>query len=69
MKFTIERAGLLKALGHVQRVAERRHTIPILSNVLISAERGGVAFSATDLDMEIVDFAKAPVDPPGPLPA
>ena len=69
MKFTIERAGLLKALGHVQSVVERRNTIPILSNVLISAERGGVAFSATDLDMEIVDFAQAQVDTPGQITA
>ncbi|HVY35536.1 MAG TPA: DNA polymerase III subunit beta [Caulobacteraceae bacterium] len=69
MKFTIERAGLLKALGHVQSVVERRNTIPILSNVLLSAERGGVAFSATDLDMEIVDFAEARVDTPGQITA
>ena len=57
MKLTIERAALLKALGHVQSVVERRNTIPILSNVLLSAERDGVAFSATDLDMEIIDDA------------
>ena len=37
MKLTLERATLLKALGHVQAVVERRNTIPILSNVLISA--------------------------------
>ncbi|MCR6658978.1 MAG: hypothetical protein NVV72_06400 [Asticcacaulis sp.] len=42
MQFTIERGALLKALGHVQNVVERRNTIPILSNVLLSAERGGV---------------------------
>src|SRR3546814_13187879 len=35
MKATIERAVLLKSLGHVQSVVERRNTIPILSNVLI----------------------------------
>ena len=32
MKATIERATLLKSLGHVQSVVERRNTIPILSN-------------------------------------
>ncbi|MCA1749383.1 MAG: hypothetical protein LC634_07575, partial [Sphingomonadales bacterium] len=32
MKATIERAALLKSLGHVQSVVERRNTIPILSN-------------------------------------
>ena len=40
MKLTIERAALLKALGHVQSVVERRNTIPILSNVLLSARSG-----------------------------
>jgi len=34
MKMSIEKAKLLKALGHVQNVVERRNTIPILSNVL-----------------------------------
>ncbi|WP_395666195.1 DNA polymerase III subunit beta [Methylocella sp.] len=32
MKVTLERAALLKSLGHVHRVVERRNTIPILSN-------------------------------------
>ena len=69
MKFTIERAALIKALGHVQSVVERRNTIPILSNVLLSADRNGVSFAATDLDMEIVDFADAQVDTPGQITA
>jgi DNA polymerase-3 subunit beta len=55
MKLTIERAALLKALGHVQSAVERRNTIPILSNVLLSAERDRLTFSATDLDLEIID--------------
>jgi DNA polymerase III subunit beta len=38
MKLTIERGALLKALGHVQSVVERRNTIPILSNVLLQVE-------------------------------
>ena len=38
MKVTVERAELLKSLGHVHRVVERRNTIPILANVLIRAE-------------------------------
>jgi DNA polymerase III subunit beta len=69
MKLTIERAALLKALGHVQSVVERRNTIPILSNVLLSAESGGVAFSATDLDMEIVDQTGADVSGGGQITA
>jgi DNA polymerase III subunit beta len=54
MKLTIERTALLRALGHVQSVVERRNTIPILSNVLLKAESGELALSATDMDLEIV---------------
>jgi DNA polymerase-3 subunit beta len=69
MKLSIERAALIKALGHVQSVVERRNTIPILSNVLLSADGNGVSFSATDLDMEIVDEAPAQVTTPGQITA
>jgi len=66
MKATIERAALLKSLGHVQSVVERRNTIPILSNVLIEAsESGTMRFMATDLDLQIVDVAEAAIDQPG----
>jgi DNA polymerase-3 subunit beta len=65
MKLTIDRAALLRALGHVQSVVERRNTIPILSNVLISAEGDSARFSATDLDIEIVESAEAQVSRAG----
>jgi DNA polymerase-3 subunit beta len=66
MKLTIERAALLKALGHVQSVVERRTTIPILSNVLLRAEGGGkLALSATDMDLEIVERVPSRVEREG----
>ena len=37
MQLVIERGELLRALGHVTSVVERRTTIPILSNVLLKA--------------------------------
>ena len=69
MKLNLERAVLLKALSHVQSVVERRNTIPILSNVLISAEGSSLALSATDLDMEIIDDSVADVESPGQVTA
>ena len=69
MKLTIERQSLIKALGHVQSVVERRNTNPILSNVLLSADKGGLSFSATDLDMEIVDETNASIGTPGQITA
>ena len=65
MKATIERATLLKALGHVQSVVERRNTIPILSNVLIEASDEGLRLMATDLDLQIVEQIQAQVETPG----
>ena len=51
MKVTVERVQLLKSLGHVHRVVERRNTIPILANVLVRAERSKLSLKATDLDL------------------
>ena len=65
MKVTVERAELLKSLGHVHRVVERRNTIPILANVLIRADRGRLSLKATDLDLEITDSIAAEVSPAG----
>ncbi len=61
MKFTIERTALFKSLGHVQRVVERRTTIPVLSNVLLAAEKGGLSLTATDMDLTIVEALAADV--------
>src|SRR5713226_5095205 len=65
MKVTVERAELLKSLGHVHRVVERRNTIPILANVLIKAEKSKLAFKATDLDLEVTETIAAEVGPGG----
>jgi DNA polymerase-3 subunit beta len=65
MKLTIERTALLKALGHVQSVVERRNTIPILSNVKIEAGDGRLGLNATDMDLEITDTVAADVSAPG----
>ena len=61
MKFTIDRAALLKAVGHVQSVVERRNTIPILSNVKLSASDGQLELAATDMDLEVVERVTADV--------
>ncbi|WP_118858159.1 DNA polymerase III subunit beta [Sphingomonas mesophila] len=66
MKATIERATLLKSLGHVQSVVERRNTIPILSNVLIEAsEDGAIRLMATDLDLQVDESVAAQVEQAG----
>ena len=59
MKVTVERAQLLKSLGHVHRVVERRNTIPILGNVLVRAENAKLSLKATDLDLEVTETLPA----------
>ncbi len=65
MKFTIDRAALLRSLNHVQSVVERRNTIPILSNVLLKAEDGTLTMSTTDMDLEVHESVAAEVTAPG----
>jgi DNA polymerase III subunit beta len=45
--------ALLKPLQAVAGVVERKHTLPILSNVLMEVVGGRVAFIATDLELQI----------------
>src|ERR1700726_4523258 len=65
MKVTVERSELLRSLGHVHRVVERRNTIPILANVLIRAEGATLALKATDLDLEVIETIAAEASPGG----
>jgi DNA polymerase-3 subunit beta len=59
MKLKADRATLLKALAHIQSVAEKRNTIPILANVLIAVRDGGLAFTATDMEIAVVEEVAA----------
>ena len=61
MHLIIERADLLKCLGHVQSVVERRNTIPILAHVLLRTEDGRLGLTATDMDLEIVESSPATI--------
>ena len=65
MKLTIDRMSLLRPLGHVQSVVERRNTIPILANVVLRAEEGELSLTATDMDMDIATEVGCSVMTPG----
>jgi len=62
MRVILERSNLLKSLNHVHRVVERRNTIPILSNVLLSADGASLEMKATDLDLEVTEATPAKVE-------
>ncbi|MFT4809695.1 MAG: DNA polymerase-3 subunit beta [Glaciecola sp.] len=58
MKFTISREGLLQPLQLVSGAVERRHTLPILSNVLIKVSEGTLWLTGTDLEVELMSSVK-----------
>ena len=49
----IERDALLKPLQAVTGIVEKRHTLPILSNVLLERKQDGLQLVATDLEIQI----------------
>jgi DNA polymerase-3 subunit beta len=49
----IERNALLTPLAAVSGIVEKRHTLPILSNVLLQRTKGRIQFTATDLEIQI----------------
>src|SRR4029079_14278154 len=48
-----KRDALLGPLSAVSGIIERRHTLPILSNVLIERRAGALSFLATDIEIQI----------------
>ena len=54
MKFLISRESLLKPLNLVAGVVERRHTLPVLANVLLQLDDGQLSLTGTDLEVELV---------------
>jgi DNA polymerase-3 subunit beta len=65
MNLTITKEQILAGLQAVQNVVSTRTTLPILSNVLLRAEKDRVEFTATDLDVTIACSVEAKVKKPG----
>ena len=53
MKFEVDRDILLTPLQAVQGVIERRQTLPVLANVLITIGDGQLSIAATDMEIEL----------------
>ena len=51
MKFNVNQQDLQKSLGYCQGVIEKRSTLPILSNILLEANKSNLTMTATDLDL------------------
>ena len=65
MRFSIQREALLKPLQQVVGVVERRQTLPVLANLLVSVGNGQVALTGTDLEVEMVARAEVQDAEPG----
>ena len=67
MKITILQSNFAKALNQVGRIVSARTTLPVLANILISAKKGKIRFSATDLEIGITTQAIGKVDEEGEI--
>lgn len=65
MRFTLQREALLKPLAQVINVVERRHTLPILGNLLVSVSHDQISMTGTDLEVEMVARASIEGGEPG----
>lgn len=57
---TTNRDAILRPLQAVAGIVERRHTLPILSNVLLERKRGSLTLMATDLEMQVTTSSDCP---------
>lgn len=53
MEFLVNRENVYKSLQLVQGVADKKNTMPILSNVLLSCEKDTLELTATDLEVAV----------------
>lgn len=67
MKFDIQREVFLQPLSQVVGVVERKQTLPVLANFLISAHGGEVTVTGTDMEVELIAAAEAAVKTEGEI--
>ena len=65
MKLNIKKEEILKGLQRIQGVVEKKNTMPILSNMLLTAESGSIEIIATDLEIGLRGRYAAEVEKPG----
>src|SRR6201993_3140242 len=65
MEFTVSKSDLVRELGLLQGVVEKKTTIPILSNVLLEASGDRLHLTATDLELGLRTSCPAKVKKEG----
>ncbi|NNK32828.1 MAG: DNA polymerase III subunit beta, partial [Xanthomonadales bacterium] len=67
MKFSIQRETLLQPITQVVGVVERRQTLPVLANFLISAQGNRLSVTGTDMEVELITSVEADVQQEGEI--
>jgi DNA polymerase-3 subunit beta len=67
LKATVSQQNLQKGLGIVARAVSPRSTLPVLSNVLLRAEAGGLTLAGTNLELGITARVEATVEQDGAI--
>ena len=65
MKLTIKKDEIQKGLQRIQGVVDKKNTMPILSNLLLTADDNGIEIVATDLEIGLRGRYAAVVQKPG----
>jgi len=65
MKFSIQQETLLQPISQVVGVVERRQTLPVLANFLVSAQGNRLSITGTDMEVELVAAVDADIQSEG----
>lgn len=65
MQFTCTQENLARGLNIVGRVASKNVALPVLQNVLLTAEEGAVRLQTTNLELGVSTTIRAKIDKPG----
>lgn len=65
MRIQITQTNLHKALTILSRVASTKSPLPILSNILLTAKKGSLELSATNLEVAITHTTRGKIDEEG----
>lgn len=65
MKFTVSKDQMLEGLQNVQSIVNTRTTLPVLSNVLVTASENKVWLTTTDLEVSVRVGVEAKVEEDG----
>lgn len=65
MKSQVKRSNLAYALNIVGRMIKQRATLPILSNIMVSTDKGRLKIASTDLESAVITWIGAKVDEEG----